>query len=133
MMLIGRVERTAASLVTTVDMVDVATGTVVASQRATGEAADDIFGVTEDLRRKVQRTLRPDVEYAPGHSLSSELTTSVDAYRAYVEAEDRIHRKDFAGAIDKFQEAARIDPGFALAYYRLSIAAAWSAVWTMWP
>jgi tetratricopeptide (TPR) repeat protein len=58
-------------------------------------------------------------------SLARNLTESVDAYRAYVQGESLLQRAEFEGAADEFEEAGRIDPDFALAHFRLSMAARW--------
>jgi tetratricopeptide (TPR) repeat protein len=54
-----------------------------------------------------------------------EPTDSLEAYRVYVEGETALQESDFEGAVEHFQEAVRLDPEFALAQHRLSIAARW--------
>jgi len=52
---------------------------------------------------------------------AEELTSSPDALRSYLEGEAALRRWDWRGAARAFQRACAIDPGFALAYYRLAV------------
>jgi len=72
------------------------------------------------VRRALDRA-----EGAPAGDLASQLTSSVDAYRAYVRGEAYYNRSRFEEAIQAFREATRLDPDFALAHYRLSTALSW--------
>jgi tetratricopeptide (TPR) repeat protein len=61
-------------------------------------------------------------------------TRSLPALKAYLEGGRRFHADSLAGAVDAFRRAVRADTAFALAYYRLSVAADWSgrpelAIW----
>lgn len=53
-------------------------------------------------------------------------THSLPALKAYLEGEQQFRAGDFQAASEAFQEAVRADSAFALAYYRLSIAAEWN-------
>ncbi len=126
-MLIGRVVRAEELLVATVEMVDVPSGEVVASERVEGQEPEDIFGLVESLGRQLGPELRTDLPAAGDRrSLTTGLTRSVAAYRAYVTAEDLLHKKELPGAVAGFRDAVALDPEFALAHYRLSLAAAWT-------
>jgi DNA-binding SARP family transcriptional activator/tetratricopeptide (TPR) repeat protein len=53
-------------------------------------------------------------------------TRSLPALKAFMEGERQFRSDSFARAVDAFQRAVRADTAFALAYYRLSVAADWS-------
>jgi tetratricopeptide (TPR) repeat protein len=52
-------------------------------------------------------------------------TSSLDALRAYLEVESAFRAGSFGKAVEAYQRAVEQDPDFALAYYRLSLAAEW--------
>lgn len=60
-------------------------------------------------------------------------TTSLDALRAYVEGEREFRAGRYRAARDAFREATRRDSAFALAWYRLSVAADWSGIYDSLP
>ena len=47
-------------------------------------------------------------------------TSSEEAYGHYLQGLDRYYRYDYAAAEESFRKAVAIDPGFALAYWRLA-------------
>jgi serine/threonine-protein kinase len=53
-------------------------------------------------------------------------TRSLPALKAYLDAESRLRRGAFDSALAGFQNAVQLDTTFALAYYRLAVAADWS-------
>ena len=53
-------------------------------------------------------------------------TQSLPALKAYLDAEQDLRRGSFDSALAGFQSAVQLDSTFALAYYRLAVAAAWS-------
>lgn len=123
-MVIGQVARAGDRLMVTTEVVEVKGGRLLGSHRAEGRSVDDLFSLAEALGQQVRRDLEPAVPAAvvPGE-LTRSLTQSVDAYRAYVRGEARVERSDYTGAAAEFREAVRLDPEFAVAYYRLSQAA----------
>lgn len=52
-------------------------------------------------------------------------THSLDALKAYLEGEAAYRRLELPVAVDYFQRAVELDSTFAMAHYRLSVAAAW--------
>jgi eukaryotic-like serine/threonine-protein kinase len=54
-------------------------------------------------------------------------TQSLPALKAYLDAEGSLRRGAFDTALAGFQGAVQLDSTFALAYYRLAVAAAWSS------
>jgi serine/threonine-protein kinase len=53
-------------------------------------------------------------------------TQSLAALKAYLDAEQHLRRGEFDSAFAGFQSAVQLDSTFALAYYRLAVAAAWA-------
>jgi DNA-binding SARP family transcriptional activator len=79
-----------------------------------------------DLADQIVRGLVSDLYRAPGQEMSraaATATRSVPALKAYLEGERALGDEDYVGARDAFSRAVRADTGFALAYYRWSIAA----------
>jgi serine/threonine-protein kinase len=58
--------------------------------------------------------------------LAATTTTSLPALKAYLEGEDALRAGRYALAQESFQNAVGLDSTFALAYYRLAVAAVWS-------
>lgn len=52
-------------------------------------------------------------------------TESLPALKAYLDGEAAFQRGDFRSSVDALQRAVDLDPRFALAWYRLSIALEW--------
>jgi serine/threonine protein kinase/predicted Zn-dependent protease len=124
-MILGQIVRAGERMVVTTELVEVETGRLIGSQKADGKSIQDIFSIAKSLGEQFRSDLqRPPVAEGRG-DLARQLTASVKAYRAYVRGEVLSHRTDFAGAIEQLKEAVRLDPDFALAYYRLSVAAGW--------
>jgi tetratricopeptide (TPR) repeat protein len=121
-MIVGQVGRAGDRLLVTTELVDVATGRSIASQKTEAEGPEDIFMMAEALSQQVRAALRKPNVLLAAEPLASAPTDSIEAYQAFGEAEALLERGDFTGAAEGFEEAVRRDPFFALAYYRLSIA-----------
>ena len=52
-------------------------------------------------------------------------TSSLAAFRAYLDGESAFQRGDFRSSVEQFRTAVEIDKQFALAWYRLSVALEW--------
>jgi tetratricopeptide (TPR) repeat protein len=57
-------------------------------------------------------------------------TESLPALKSYLQAESQLRSGRFNAALESFQEAVAQDPDFALAWYRMSVAAEWASVGT---
>ena len=112
-------------LMASAEIVDVRSGRSVSSERAQVSSSEDLFvlakslgtGIRDELLRMGNVT-RPATAQDP-----AEPTNSLAAYRLYVEGETALHESDFNAAVESFEEAVRVDPNFALAQFRLSMAA----------
>ena len=120
-MVLGQIMRAGPRVVATAELVDVADGRRLGSYRAEGTIAQDVFAMAAGLASQIR--VKVTGQPAPGRPepLTGQLTASIDAYRAYVRGETLIHRWEWEKAADAFREAVRLDPGFALAHYRLAI------------
>jgi non-specific serine/threonine protein kinase len=132
-MVLGQVTRIGPRLVASVELVDVETGRSIASDRAQASSAEDIFRLAESLGESARaRLLRLqglqglEVD-GPSRRDFREPTSSLDAYRHYVEGEIALYDSDLETAVDELQQAVRLDPDFSLASFRLSMAARWSS------
>jgi tetratricopeptide (TPR) repeat protein/tRNA A-37 threonylcarbamoyl transferase component Bud32 len=52
-------------------------------------------------------------------------TSSLPAFRSYLDGESAFQRGDFRSSVEAFRKAVELDPEFALAWYRLSVALEW--------
>lgn len=91
-------------------------------------AAVEVQGDTADLFGLVDRLTGALLAERGGGSgsLSSLTTESVAALKAYLAAEDAFFRLDLPRALDRYGVALAEDSTFALAAYRMGIAAAWA-------
>jgi serine/threonine protein kinase/tetratricopeptide (TPR) repeat protein len=138
-MLLGEIARVGERMVATAELVEVRSGRLLGSQKAEAASPRDIFGVAESIGRQVRHQLQllkgtgsgrkptePEAPSSGGASnLARQLTGSMEAYRAYTSGEVLLQRWSFQDAASHFQEAAQLDPTFALALYKRSMALDW--------
>jgi len=101
-----------------------------ALSRATVDGlAEEIFGLLDSLAGEL---LAERVTGAAGGlARTAALTTeSLPALKAYLQAESQLRSGRFNAALESFQEAVALDADFALAWYRMSVAAEWASVGT---
>jgi DNA-binding SARP family transcriptional activator/tetratricopeptide (TPR) repeat protein/TolB-like protein len=60
-------------------------------------------------------------------SVAAVTTTSIPALKAYLEGDGHYRNRRWSEAVDAFRRAVALDTSFALAYYRLSVAADWAS------
>jgi tetratricopeptide (TPR) repeat protein len=93
----------------------------VAEASAEGE---EPFALVDDVATQ----LLAGVEGGPGarvRRIAAVTTSSLPAFRAYLEGEAAFRVFNFQAAFDAFQRAVTVDTLYAMAYYRLSVAAEW--------
>lgn len=107
------------------DVYDVAAGDRLAGASAEG-TPDSLFSLVDALSVDVARALleREDPDLS-GLRLSSITTESPQALRSFLAGEASYRRMSFREAIDSYERAVELDPGFALAHYRLGSARGW--------
>ncbi|HVQ26789.1 MAG TPA: protein kinase [Planctomycetota bacterium] len=126
-MILGQIGRVGEQIVATAEIVDVGSGRAVGTARAQGGSADDLFRMAESLGDQVRLSLdAPAATTEERRVLTQQLTSSVDAWRAYVLGEQALHANRIDDAEEALRRAVTIDPGFALAHFRLAMALTWS-------
>jgi tetratricopeptide (TPR) repeat protein/predicted Ser/Thr protein kinase len=119
---VGRFRREADGLVVHAELDDVS-GHSVASVQARGATDNDVFNIADSIAHQLRAALQePEMTEAERQALAQQLTSSVDAYRAYVRGLDAFVRNDTKLAVAALHEATVLDPAFALAQFRLSLA-----------
>jgi DNA-binding SARP family transcriptional activator len=102
-------------------------GRAEATMEAAAGDETELFELVDELARQLLATGRG----APGSRLArlaARTTTSLDALRAYLLGEGLLRGGRYFDAMERFQAAVERDPSFALAWYRLSAAAAGCAL-----
>jgi serine/threonine protein kinase/tetratricopeptide (TPR) repeat protein len=103
---------------------EAATGRILTSEKVEGVGEGSLFGMVDDLSRRVR--LRLDNVPGIGDELDRDLnevtTASVSAYREYAEGINLQERALYRDAVPRFEEALRLDPDFAMAMAKLSVA-----------
>lgn len=93
--------------------------------RATATGSAGVFELVDSLTRQLVAS-----RYAgPAHTLTRlavATTPSVGALRAFLDGERELRTGRYEAAVSGFQEAVAADSAFALAHYRLSVAAEWA-------
>ena len=116
-MILGELIASGGRLVATASLVEATSGREIGSFRAEAQDAQDVFALAESLGGSVRELLAPQAA-APLLSLQAQLTSSVDAYRAYVRGRELMMERDpYYEAIDALAEATEHDASFALAHY----------------
>jgi DNA-binding SARP family transcriptional activator/tetratricopeptide (TPR) repeat protein len=97
----------------------------VAQAMVEGEAAE-LFSMVDGLTSRLlaERLAQPASRL---ERLAVSATSSLPALKAYLEGEQFFRAGEFGAAIQAFQRAVGEDSTFALAYYRLGVAAEWGA------
>lgn len=98
--------------------------TAVGQANVEGDSTQ-IFGMVDQLAEQ----LLAERDGGPGSRLTAVAgvtTSSLPALKQYIRGESEFRAGRFVPAVDAFQHAVAIDSTFALAYYRLSIAAEWN-------
>ncbi len=118
-MIVGEFSRLGARAILTSKILQVQTGEIMRSQRVEGA---DLFAMADELSGLILRDLGLSAAVAKGRgsTLGDLTTSSEEAYGLYLQGLDRYYRYDYVAAQESFRQAVAIDPGFALAYWRLA-------------
>ncbi len=122
-MLLGNVLQISPEIILTSQIIDVATGNVMASQKITGTVGENIFPIIDRLSVEVKKDLSlPQAALNESTPPTADLTThSAEAYRYYLEGVDFLNGYYTQEAEKSFRKALKFDSTFAMVYYRLSI------------
>jgi serine/threonine protein kinase/tetratricopeptide (TPR) repeat protein len=123
-MLLGSILQTEPALVVTSQLVDVSSGSAIASQRINGRDKDNIFTLVDSLSIEVKKDLSLPIQTPDARNpATAGYTQSTEAYRLFLEGWEETYRYNTQAAQRKFQEAIRIDSSFTAAYFSLSMTA----------
>ncbi len=102
---------------------EAATGRILTSEKVEGIGEASLFDMVDDLSRRVR--LKLDTVPSIGDELDRDLkdvtTSSVEAYREYAEGINLQERTSYRDALPHFEEAVKLDPGFAMALAKLAV------------
>jgi TolB-like protein len=88
-------------------------------------SVDEVFGIVDELTARLLSGIRGGPA-ARVQRIATVTTASVPALKAFLEGEEHFRRAQFGAGVESFRRATEADTLFALAYYRLSLAAEWS-------
>ncbi len=121
-MMLGSILQVSPHLVITSQLVDVATGNIEASQQLTGAPGETVFNLvdrmTGDTQMELAVPLQLDIEEPP--SIMDVTTSSLDAYRHYLEGLEYRYKYYAKEAGESFRKAIEYDSTFAMAHYWLA-------------
>lgn len=118
--------RTAERLRVTAQLLDVATGNMLWSDRI-DVTAGDIIGVQDTIAKQIVDGLRVELSGDEGVDMAAHATRNMTAYEEYLRGRDRMGSyiyhtlagEDVEAAIEHFKRATELDPSFALAHAAL--------------
>ncbi len=121
-MLLGSILQEEPTLIMTSQLVDVESGRIVASQRVTGDADDEVFALVDQLTDEVQEDLAlPAAARGELDSpVASVTTNSAEAYRHYLEGVEYVNKYYGPEAKVCFEKALEYDSTFAMVYLRMA-------------
>ncbi len=114
----GSIRRAGERLRITTQLVDVATGYPVWSERYDREMKD-VFEVQDEIARKIAEALRVKLSRQEQEALAARPTDNLQAYDLYLRGRSyarRLTRQDLEFALQMLENAVTQDPRFALAY-----------------
>jgi tetratricopeptide (TPR) repeat protein/predicted Ser/Thr protein kinase len=120
--LTGEVLQTKPNIVLLSEISDATSGKILATQRVSGAAAEDLFAVVDKLSQQVAKALSlPEKAEKEIQRPIAEVTThSQQAYSYYLEGVDYNNKYYSAEAEQSFKKALDFDSTFAMAYYWLA-------------
>jgi TolB-like protein len=123
----GTVRKNGSRVRIVAELVNAADGSELWSQTFDRELKD-IFAVQAEIAKAVATSLELTLLGTEDDAAKNVATKSVEAHNAYLQGHFYFERRDFEGylkAVSFFDQAIRIDPGYALAYVERSEAWTW--------
>jgi len=120
--LTGNILRIEPNIILASDISEASTGNILATQRVTGEKAEDLFSVVDKLSAEIKEdlSLPEQAKRERDRSVADVTTHSAEAYRYYLEGLDYFYKIYYPDAEESFEKALAFDSTFAMAYYRLA-------------
>jgi len=115
----GSLRRAGNRLRITAQLVETATGHTLWAQRYDRELAD-IFEVQDEIARSIAQALRVTLSPQEEKKIAEKPTESLQAYDCYLRGRAFARQESLEFAMQMFERAIAIDPGFALAYAALA-------------
>jgi DNA-binding winged helix-turn-helix (wHTH) protein/TolB-like protein/Tfp pilus assembly protein PilF len=118
----GKVLRSGDRMRLQVDLIDVARNAEIWGANYEGESGE-LIRMQEQMLQEVAHELRPALSARDKQQIAYRSTQNPDAYRAYLEARYYWNQRtpeSLQHAVQEFQRAVQMDPGFALAYSGLA-------------
>ena len=99
---------------------EASSGRILTSERVEGVGESSLFAMVDELTRRIQARVAIAAE-ADERNVEDITTSSLEAYRYYVEAAELADRSKTEEAILLYEKAVERDPGFATALVNLAI------------
>ncbi len=118
----GDILQTEPVFVVTSQIIDIATGNVIKTQKIIGENNITIFSLADSLSvlTKNDLPIASQLQHDTDRMVADVTTYSQEAYRYYLEGVDYNNRAYYAEAVERFEKALEYDSTFAMVYYHLS-------------
>jgi tetratricopeptide (TPR) repeat protein/tRNA A-37 threonylcarbamoyl transferase component Bud32 len=114
-LVLGSVFKSGSEVRVDVQVQDVATGRLLGAHTVHGP---DVFALADDLTRRIKTNL--NVGGDAGRRIAEVSSSSVEAYRLYVEGVEAHRNQRRVDARQRLEQAVAIDPHFASAYFQLT-------------
>jgi len=104
---------------------NIKSGETVGSDNAQGPGEESIFGLVDELTKKIKANFRLSPSQIAGDNdklLEKITTNSPEAFKLYVDAVQAGNKGDFRGCITLLEKAVAKDPEFASAYRSMAVA-----------
>ena len=101
---------------------DTRSGKILFSDKVESDDIDGIFTMVDAMTaRLAERALPPSQIPASTPQVAEAMTSNVTAMRHYQVADEYWHNAECEKAVNEYEEAVRLDPQFAMAYYRMEL------------
>jgi serine/threonine protein kinase/Tfp pilus assembly protein PilF len=120
--LVGSFVRAGSQLRIQAQLQDPRSGEVIASERVEGDADEGLFELVDELTSRIRNRLEIQaIADGAHHKIADVTTSSVDAYRYFVQGMNHHERLEEREAQAMLEKAIAADPGFAMAHAKLSV------------
>ena len=111
----GSLRRAGARLRVNANLVQTATGMTIWAKRYDREM-QDVFEVQDEIARSIAEALRITLSPQEHDAISAKPTENLEAYDCYLRGRNYTRRENLEFAMQMFEKAISLDPGFALAH-----------------
>jgi non-specific serine/threonine protein kinase len=111
----GSLRRAGNRLRVNANLVEAATGLTIWAKRYDREL-QDVFEVQDEIARSIAEALRVTLSPQEHDAIAAKPTENLEAYDCYLRGRNYARRENLEFAMQMFEKAIRLDPGFALAH-----------------